>query len=183
MHSCKWLANVKSILDNCGHSYIWSNQSVLKLNKLKCSITQVYKDQYIQEWNSKVDESGKCINYKIFKTNIKLEKYLLTLPKTYRILFTRFRLRNHKLPIEIGAHRNIPRNLRKCKTCNVLGDEFHYLFVCTKFSPVRSTYIKRFYLKNPSTLKMHKLLNSKGTSLLNLCKFIKIILNSDVVTE
>ena len=57
--------------------------------------------------------------------------------------FCRFRLNNHKLPIEYGRWNNIPRELRICNLCNTadLGDEFHYLLKCDYFSEKRKTYI------------------------------------------
>jgi hypothetical protein len=39
---------------------------------------------------------------------------------------------NHKLPIEHGRWNNIPRENRKCNSCNLeeIGDEFHYILNC-----------------------------------------------------
>ena len=47
------------------------------------------------------------------------------------LLFCRFRLNNHKVPVEYG-----PRELRICNLCSTanLGDEFHYLLKCDYFS-------------------------------------------------
>ena len=38
---------------------------------------------------------------------------------------------------------NIPRNLKVCELCNDLGDEFHFLFICPRFSVARKEYIKK----------------------------------------
>ena len=45
---------------------------------------------------------------------------------------TKFRLSSHLLPIETGRWSRKPRNERLCHSCDVLGDEFHYVFNCTE---------------------------------------------------
>ena len=57
--------------------------------------------------------------------------------------FCRFRLNNHKLPVEHGRWNNIPRELKNCNLWNTedLGDEFHYLLKCDYFSETRKTCI------------------------------------------
>ena len=47
-------------------------------------------------------------------------------------LITRFRLGSHRLPIETGRWSRTPRLDRLCHICNVLGDEYHFLFDCTE---------------------------------------------------
>jgi hypothetical protein len=174
-----WLENIKSILNNCGMSYIWETESFPNLGWLKCSVLQKTKDQFIQTWSSKILESSKCLNYRIFKDSFSLEPYLLSLPDKLRKNYTKFRCRNTRLPIELGAHSNVPRNERRCTLCslNEIGDEFHYLFNCTHFGAERSKFIKKYYWKQPSTLKMSSLLNTKNKNLINLCLFISTILS------
>ena len=53
--------------------------------------------------------SSKGINYRIFKTSLSLESYLLNLPFNYLKYFCMFRTCNIKLPVEIGRWYNIPR--------------------------------------------------------------------------
>ena len=55
------------------------------------------------------------------------EKYLTELPVNNRILMTKFRCRNHRLPIETGCRAQTQRDLRLCFHCNDIGDEYHYL--------------------------------------------------------
>ena len=59
-----------------------------------------------------------------------------------------FRCRNHYLPIESGCRTDIPRNLRVCELCNDLGDEFHFLFICPRFSEARKKYIKKVLVRS-----------------------------------
>jgi hypothetical protein len=42
---------------------------------LKCVIKQRLEDQFLQNWNSLVQNSPKAINYKTFKTEFKYEEY------------------------------------------------------------------------------------------------------------
>lgn len=86
----------------------------------------------------------------------------------------KFRTCNHKLPIEVGRWHKVERNERKCLFCkNNIGDEFHFLFECSKFHDKRQIYIPKQFFKNPNTLKIHFLFKSKNYNLMSsLCKFI-----------
>ena len=48
--------------------------------------------------------------------------------KKYRIALSKFRVSAHNLAIEKGRHKNIPRNERKCRNCNlnVIENEYHF---------------------------------------------------------
>jgi hypothetical protein len=177
-NSFLWLKNVKVILNNCGLSNIWESENFPSLDWLKNCTLQRNKDQFNQTWSVQTEESNKCINYRIFKNTFLMEPYLLSLPNKLRITFSKFRCRNTRLPIEVGAHLNIPRSERLCIMCdlNEVGDEFHYLFNCSMFGEHRKLYIKKYYWNKPSAQKMTELLNSKNRKLTNLCKFISLIL-------
>jgi hypothetical protein len=60
------------------------------------------EDQFVQNWNSLVQNSPKSINYKTFKTECKSEEYLNILEIKYAILLCRFRTKYNKFPIETG---------------------------------------------------------------------------------
>ena len=91
----------------------------------------------------------------------------------------KFRCRNHYLPIESGCRTDIPRNLRECELCNDLGDEFHFLFICPRFSEARKKYIKKVLVRSPSAISFCNLMNVKSTiQLANLCKYLQILMNA-----
>ncbi len=46
-----------------------------------------------------------------------MERYLKAVNVNLRTYLTRFRLSNHRLPIEVGRYVNIPRNERICEFC------------------------------------------------------------------
>ena len=78
-----------------------------------------------------------------------------------------------------GRYNQIPRNERFCTHCNEgkIGDEFHYPFQCSRFHEQRKKYLKRYYWKNPNTLKMDQLFNcEKKTIFFNLTKFCSYIM-------
>ena len=70
-----WLDNVKSILDDSGFSYIWIDQFYLgSKNMLLNLIDTSLKTQFEQTWQSNVNDSSKCTNYRMYKTEHCLEK-------------------------------------------------------------------------------------------------------------
>ena len=51
-------------------------------------------------------------------------------------LFTilcRLRLSSHRLFIEHGRWKSIPRVDRKCKLCNEIEDEYHVMLLCPRY--------------------------------------------------
>ena len=176
-----WIQCLQNIFDSCGLSHIWINQTFHSINWLKSCIKEVLQNQFVQEWNCIINDSPKCINYRILKTNFELEYYLLNLPKDLRIFLTRLRTCNHRLPIETGRWNNIERNLRKCTKCNCnsIGDEFHYILECTFFSNDRKMYLDNRFCTYPNTFKFHELMNTNNFEILkSLAKFIKKIFNA-----
>ena len=67
-----------------------------------------------------------------------IQKYLdiLSIVK-YRKSLSRLRLSSHRLEVEVGRWtkpNKTPYERRKCKDCNVLEDEFHFLFECPLYT-------------------------------------------------
>ena len=179
MFSSNWIITVKNLLNNCGFTEYWTNQSFPNsLNWFKETVKQRINDQYVQTWNDNVFHSGKCTNYRMFKTRFAFENYLVTLPLKYRRSFTRFRCRNHKLPIETDAYKDIARRLRFCRLCglNKRGDEFHYIFVCEYLKKERKEFITHNSNGLASSQTMCDLFNNNNSNkTIALCKFIDII--------
>ena len=176
---CKWIKFVEENLNTLGLSNIWLTQGCnLNLKWFKLCVKQRLVDQAIQYWHSNTYDYSKCLNYRIYKINFGMEEYLINLPNKLKKAFTKFRCRNNMLPIETGSHHNITRAERLCKLCmkQELGDEFHYILVCPFFQDQREIYITKCLFSNPTWLNFSELFNSKGQSLVNLCKFILIII-------
>jgi hypothetical protein len=174
----EWLLGIKQILDETGLSHIWLSQGQNTTTELlKINVKQILMDQFQQCWTADVFDGSKCDNYRIFKSKFGFENYLVTLSPKLRELFTKFRCRNHKLPIEIGVYTGVVKEERICAMCNELGDEFHYIFSCNQFQQQRVDFLNNYYRHHISTLKMEQLFNCKGAQLYKLCKLIKVILH------
>jgi hypothetical protein len=136
-------------LNECGLSYIWQNEQLINVTWFTNKVFNILHDQFKQSWTNDMYNSSKCINCRIFKNIISMEKYLLNLPERYWKLLCKFRTGNTRLPMETGRWRYIPRENRLCNLCNgnEIRDEFHYLFNCTDiiFKQARQTCVTKFY--------------------------------------
>ena len=175
IYSSPWILKVKSIFEKTGMPFIWNtaNYNVgenLQLTAtpnqtwLKKTIDRRLSDIYMQEWCTEVNNNGQCKVYRIFKKNLKFENYLINLPLYIRLHFCRIRCSNSKIPSISGRYQNTVFHERICTLCDQekLGDEFHYFFECPTFSQVRNNYIAPYFCRNPNTLKMEKLFQSKS---------------------
>ena len=62
---------------------------------------------------------------------------------------------------------------RKCKHCQILDDEFHFILECPLYSNIRTLYAKRYYYTRPNMFKLTELMSSKSKKKLrNLAAFI-----------
>ena len=130
-----------------------------------------------QDWSSSVANSGHCVNYCIFKSSLKFEKYLTLLNWKEAIDFCRFKCSNHKLPVVTCRFINTERSEHVCTLCNLnmIGDEYHCIYVCPAFNHEQSVYIPRNQLKFHNTMTMHFLFHQ--TSVSNLAKFCRAIMD------
>ena len=132
-------------------------------------------DQFIQEWQSRVAENSVCSNYRLFKKKFSFEKYLTCLPSILRQRVLKFRISNHRLPVQQRRSLGIPRDERICTVCDSgeVGDEFHYLLNCSNENVKRNRtkYVDKYYT-HPNVPKFCSLMNmtskSKNIKLLNL---------------
>ena len=116
-YKLSWLMKVHSLLDSLGLSYIWSYQ-IHTIESFKRIVKQRLMDQFIQEWQSSVAENSVCSNYRLFKKKFCFEKYLTYLPSILRQRVLKFRLSNHRLPIQQRRSLGIPRDERICTVCD-----------------------------------------------------------------
>ena len=90
---------------------------------------------------SSFNETSKLYIYSKIKSELKLENYLLFFSNfKMRQLFTKFRVSDHSLEIESGRYKNITREERKCKNCNLneIGDEYHFFLKCSANHSLRN---------------------------------------------
>ena len=175
-----WLMKVHSLLDSLGLSYIWSNQ-IHTIESFKRIVKQRLIDQFIQEWQSRVAENSVCSNYRLFKKKFCFEKYLTYLSSILRQRVLKFRLSNHRLPIQQRRSLGIPRDERICTVCDSgeVEDEFHYLLNCSNENVKRNRtkYVDKYYTHHPNVPKLCSLMNMTSKSKnIKLAKFISCIL-------
>ena len=127
----KWISYTKSIMNDCGLSFMWNDQVSIDKYLLKTTIRQKLNDQFIQHWFSQINNTSRGEFYSLFKNEFQLESYLLKLTQGERINITKFRCSNIKFPIETGRWAGIPKENRTCDLCKSgIGNEFHFLFKC-----------------------------------------------------
>ena len=177
VYTSKWMSYVKSILDTCGLSNIWSQYENVNVKWLKLKVKQTLQDHFIQEWHESMQTNRKAINYRLFKTEFKFENYLVKVPDRLRITLCNFRVGSSKLPVERGRYQNIERERRYCNICNCnkLGDEFHLLLECNgqNMNDLRKKYLPKFCQSGANVVKFESLLNSQSVvKLTQLAKFL-----------
>ena len=94
------------------------------------------------------------------------------------ILQKEFRTCNNRLPIEVGRWYGIEKSQRKCTLCNEneIGDEYHYLFKCSRFYMIRNQCIRWKKRSAPNVIIVKSIFNSDDiVNLRKLSKFLKVI--------
>ena len=132
-------------------------------------------DQYFQKWTAEVGTARKMTLYKMFKTELCMEKYLY-LPPHLRTALTKLRASCHQLQIERGRYQcpPIPAHERFCQFCQngSVEDEKHFLLQCPVY--VNLSVYKEFV--NTCREKI-----SKFEALTTENKFIKIMSSQDPI--
>jgi len=178
-YNFNWLEFVKGQLTKLDLVSFWENQNVnIKIESFKSKVKRNLRQSYVEKWQQEVFNSRKCTNYRMFKRELKFEKYLVLLPTNLRINFTKFRLSNHKLPIELGRHLDIERSERTCHLCEIISDEYHAIFECPLFHEQRLKTIKKeLHFRANADQYMEIFSNYKDIVALNkLAKFCKVII-------
>ena len=175
--SSPWLKKVKEILESCNMINIWQNPRSLKPNQLRKTLTKQLTNKYKLTWLSEMEAMSSCVTYKTFKSELKLERYLMLPDCVDRINISKFRCRNSKIPVVTLGYRDrrIPYEDRICPSCNMgaIGDEFHYIMQCPVFQMQRQRCLETQYLINPDRENFLTLLqNNNFNTLRKLAKLI-----------
>ena len=97
-------------------------------------------------------QNSKLFLYNKLKNEIKLES---------RKILTKFRISDHKLEIEIGRYKKVPREQRICKACKVLDDEKHFFLYCHINYNIRNSLILEIVNYYPDFNQLDSMLNLK----------------------
>eukprot|EP00884_Botryococcus_braunii_P001323 jgi/Botrbrau1/11191/Bobra.0214s0016.1 len=91
-----------------------------------------------------------------------------------------FRLGCHDLPIDTGRRQVIPRDDRICPRCSlgILGDEFHFLFICPLLEHNRSQFRHLFHprVRSVTHFMWQQLKDAEGVARrCKTCKTLKVL--------
>lgn len=108
------------------------------------------KDNYLQTWNSTLENSTSLHLYKNIKSTYEYETYFSILTaRKFRYCYAQLRSGLSHLEIIKGKYHNVVRESCICKICslNCIEDEFHFLLICPVYTDIRYSYIpKKFYI-------------------------------------
>ena len=161
-----WIYHVKEILNQCGFSYIWRNQfNNIKEEKSDSYINRLIftrmKDIFSQNALAYINKDknkncGKMDFLSQIKQTYAFEPYLNIGNDNHRKAITKLRVSSHKLEIEVGRWKKLPREERICINCNLgkVENETHFLFECPKYNQKRTTMSK--FLKERLGIDMQK---------------------------
>ena len=133
-------------------------------------------NMYQHIWRARVTNTIKGNTYSQFKNRISLEPYLsLIRNRKHMVQFSKLRLSDHKLMIELGRHNKIPREKRVCPLCKLgIEDEVHFTLKCQFFQKPRSTFLSALKKRCTSfsglaeNQKLHFLLTSENQQICNI---------------
>ena len=126
-----------------------------------------------------LNDLTRAITYRLYAT-FQLQPYLLDVNiAKYRIALSRLRVSAHRLEIEAGRwHKPVAIAYcdRKCISCDILEDEFHFVLECSLYKELRLQYIKKYYYyRRPNIPKFVELLTSTNVNVKrNLSFFVYI---------
>ena len=152
-----WGYSVKKYLCQVGLMNVFLNIGVNKSANME--VFNRKKDIFHQlSFNDIQNNFSKLKTYAKLKTNIGLEKYLVSVKNvTDRISLTKLRLSNHTLMIEKGRHQNIEIENRVCPFCpTCIEDEMHFLIKCPAYTEYRKKLMDTIHY----TLRYHCILGS-----------------------
>ena len=133
------------MLSNLGFYDAWLNQGVGHEKIFLKAVKTRLQDISIQDLNSRIADSPKARFYRLF-SSFGFKGYLeqITITK-FRTALSKLRLSSHKLAVETGRYTRpiTPLDNRKCSICNILEDEFHFLFECRIYTDLRKQYLPK----------------------------------------
>ena len=124
---------------------------------------------YISGWRFGVEICSSLTCYREIKCTFDRADYLQVLEnRKNRNVIAKLRLSSHKLFVETGRHRQIPRQDRKCILCNIddVEDEYHVILICPFYNNIRNTHIPRYFRTRPSMFNFVQLLNETSKQVL-----------------
>ena len=146
LHEAKvpsWFGSINTILEKIKGLRGLAN---VKYIRFKALSQNCIREHYIHSWGDQIIKcsTGKLCTYSKFKTKFGPEPYLFgNLNFANRRSLTRLRISCHRLNIELGRYKSIPRPSRTCLRCSSgeIDDEVHFLLKCDAFSTKRKSLL------------------------------------------
>ena len=159
-----WCSLIKKLLCDLGFVDVWLFQTIGNVDLFLYNVKQRINDQFMQNWNFRLNESSRAVFYKSI-ASFRFQPYLnICSIKKVRVAFSRLRMSSHKLLVETGRWQQpvIQFDNRKCTSCDILEDEFHFILQCNMYDNLRKQYIPPYYWRHPNMLKLIELVNSEN---------------------
>ena len=167
----QWINFIKNCLDKLGLSYIFvSHAKNINPAWFKQEIKKRLNDAFVQDWSRDLCDNKACTNYRLFKKDFAMERYLIDIPWCFSYQLLKFRVRNIKPLCEYifsGGVDDSPI----CSLCDQSGcDEFHLLLTCTALGGQRHLLGLRIV---PNVLFFCRLMNLHDVA--KLARFVRTI--------
>ena len=156
-----------------GFYHVWLAQGVGNYPSFLLVFKQRLTDNFVQNLQSRLTESSRALFYRnIFDFDFQFYLKCVNIEK-YRTALSKLRLSSHRLSIETGRWNRTDIANRICPSCNILEDEFHFLFECNMYTDIRQKYLPIYYWRHPSMFKTIALFMSKNVNVIkNLAVFV-----------
>lgn len=127
-----WLYTLSQFKQKAGIENLIANTKRTSLNKRVNSTLQKGYQQFFKHSVKQDLHSGKLTVYNHIQTEYKIQDYLMhTNNIEHRKTITKLRTSSHKLEIETGRIKNMPRDKRICQICKTaVEDELHFIMKC-----------------------------------------------------
>ena len=159
-----WASLLRNVLSSLGFNEAWLSQGVGNESIFVNLVNQRLTDQIVQNWQSRLENSSRALLYSQIAT-FRFQPYLETFNCTkFCNAITRLRVSSHRLAIETGRWQrpaSIPITERKCRTCGILEDEYHFVLECTLYKELREKFIPKYFWQRPNMYKFITLINSE----------------------
>lgn len=103
----------------------------------------------------RIGESSRVNFYSLFSDFVHQLYLEVIFVKKFRIAMTKLRVSLHRVEIKMGGCARPTRiqiNVRNCRYCNKLEDEFHFLLECILYADIRKQYIRKYYWNRPNMI-------------------------------
>ena len=156
-----WCSQIHKLAFKYNLGFLWDNETLVnppenKEAEASTKQLKVYWYRRLQEnvhkkeelvWKQELDSKPKLRTYKTFKTELRLEKYLLSeQDKPARYLLTSIRTGTNQLRIEAGRRKKPKEKVeeRLCVYCSarLVEDEKHFVLHCHAYQDLREEMFK-----------------------------------------